>query len=59
MEPRESILIHAGTGGIGMAAISIALGMNCEVYTTVSNKEKKDFLKSTFPKLLDQNIGLY
>lgn len=31
----ESILIHSGTGGIGQAAINIALSMDCEVYTTV------------------------
>ncbi|XP_072378050.1 LOW QUALITY PROTEIN: fatty acid synthase-like [Diabrotica undecimpunctata] len=57
MQPGESILIHAGTGGIGLAAINIALSMGCEVYTTVSTKEKKDFLKSIFPSIKDKNIG--
>ena len=31
----ESILIHSGTGGVGQAAINIALSMDCEVFTTV------------------------
>uniref|UniRef100_A0A6P7GXN3 Fatty acid synthase-like n=1 Tax=Diabrotica virgifera virgifera TaxID=50390 RepID=A0A6P7GXN3_DIAVI len=57
LQPGESILIHAGTGGIGLAAINIALSMDCEVYTTVSTKEKKQFLKNTFPSLKDENIG--
>lgn len=58
MKPGESILIHAGSGGIGMAAISIALSMNCDVFTTVSTEEKRNYLKKMFPELKDQNIGL-
>ncbi|CAG9833288.1 unnamed protein product [Diabrotica balteata] len=57
LQPGESILIHAGTGGIGLAAINIALSMNCEVYTTVGTKDKRQFLKNTFPSLKDKNIG--
>ncbi|XP_072399714.1 fatty acid synthase-like [Diabrotica undecimpunctata] len=57
LEPGDSILIHAGAGGIGLAAINIALSMDCEVYTTVSTKEKRQFLKNTFPSLKDKNIG--
>lgn len=51
------MLIHAGTGGVGQASISIALHMGCTVYTTVSSQEKRDFLKKTFPELKDENIG--
>ncbi|CAH1164765.1 unnamed protein product [Phaedon cochleariae] len=57
MLPGESILIHAGTGGIGMAAISIALSMGCKVFTTVGNQEKREFIKRLFPELEDKNIG--
>ncbi|KAL1467983.1 hypothetical protein MTO96_041785, partial [Rhipicephalus appendiculatus] len=35
MRPGESILVHSGSGGVGQAAISIALSMGCTVYTTV------------------------
>lgn len=57
MKPGESILIHAGTGGIGLAAINIALSMGCRVYTTVSTGEKRRFLKNLFPVLDDKHIG--
>ncbi|KAH7955317.1 hypothetical protein HPB52_000277 [Rhipicephalus sanguineus] len=35
MRPGESVLIHSGSGGVGQAAISIALSMGCTVFTTV------------------------
>ncbi|KAJ8935858.1 hypothetical protein NQ314_012613 [Rhamnusium bicolor] len=57
MKPGESVLIHAGTGGVGLASISIALSMGCTVFTTVSSQAKRDFLKKTFPQLEDENIG--
>lgn len=53
----ESILIHAGTGGIGIAAIAIALSMGCTVFTTVGSQEKKDYLKKLYPQIEDSNIG--
>lgn len=53
----ESILIHAGTGAVGIASISLALHLGCEVFTTVSTKEKRNFLKNTFPDLKERNIG--
>lgn len=31
--------------------------MGCKVFTTVSNKEKRDFLKNMYPQLEDANIG--
>lgn len=51
MRKGESILIHAGSGGVGQAAISVALHAGLTVYTTVGSKEKRDFLKKTFPKV--------
>lgn len=47
----KSILIHAGTGGIGIAAIRTALAYNLEVFTTCSTPQKKKFLLDTFPQL--------
>ncbi|GFS75240.1 fatty acid synthase, partial [Nephila pilipes] len=35
LQPRESVLIHSGTGGVGLAAINIALRLNCEIFVTV------------------------
>lgn len=51
MKPGESVLIHAGTGGVGQAAINIALHMGCKVFTTVGTKEKRQFIKDCFPKV--------
>jgi NADPH:quinone reductase len=42
----QSILIHAGAGGVGHIAIQLAKYAGCKVITTVSNKEKAEFVKS-------------
>lgn len=47
----KSILIHAGSGGIGLAAIRVALAYGMEVFTTVSNPQKKKFIMDQYPKL--------
>ncbi|XP_031628812.1 fatty acid synthase-like [Contarinia nasturtii] len=57
MKKGESILIHAGSGGVGQAAINVALHHGLTVYTTVGSKEKREFLKKTFPQLSDAHIG--
>lgn len=57
LKPGESILIHAGTGGVGQAAIAIALHAGCTVFTTVGTQEKRQYLKKTFPQLNDKHIG--
>lgn len=57
MEPGESVLVHSGSGGVGQAAISIALSMGCTVFTTVGAKEKRDFLKARFPQLEDRHFA--
>lgn len=56
MKKGNSLLVHAGTGGVGLAAISIALNMGVTVYTTVGTKEKREFLKKTFPQVIQKNI---
>lgn len=53
----ESIIIHAGAGDVGLAAISVALHYELNVYTTVGNQVEKDFLKQTFHQLTDTNIS--
>ncbi|XP_043251796.1 fatty acid synthase isoform X1 [Colletes gigas] len=57
LKPGDSVLIHAGSGGVGQASISIALHAGCTVFTTVGTQEKRDFLKKMFPQLTDKNIG--
>lgn len=57
MKKGESILIHAGSGGVGQAAISVAINAGLTVFTTVGSVEKREFLKRTFPQLKDSHIG--
>ncbi|XP_017047341.1 fatty acid synthase [Drosophila ficusphila] len=57
MKKGEKILIHAGSGGVGQAAISVALHHGLTVFTTVGSKEKREFLLKRFPKLQARNIG--
>lgn len=57
LQPGESVLIHSGSGGVGQAAIAIALNFGCEVFTTVGSNEKKEYLKKVFPQLTDRNFA--
>ncbi|XP_034937434.1 fatty acid synthase [Chelonus insularis] len=57
LRPGETVLIHAGTGGVGLASISLCFHAGCKVFTTVGTQEKREFLKKTFPQLADKNIG--
>ncbi|XP_037134459.1 fatty acid synthase [Syngnathus acus] len=51
LRPGESVLIHSGSGGVGQAAIAIALSKNCKVFTTVGSAEKRAYLQQKFPQL--------
>ncbi|XP_053692477.1 fatty acid synthase-like [Sabethes cyaneus] len=53
----RSILIHAGSGGVGLAAIQVCLAYGLEVFTTVSTEEKRNFLLERYPQLEPENIG--
>jgi acyl transferase domain-containing protein/acyl carrier protein len=45
LKPGDRVLIHAAAGGVGQAAVQIALQVGAEVFATASPK-KWDFLKS-------------
>ncbi|MEO3857755.1 SDR family NAD(P)-dependent oxidoreductase, partial [Acrocarpospora sp. B8E8] len=45
LQPGESLLVHAGTGGVGMAAIQLAQRLGVEVFATAS-PAKWDVLRS-------------
>uniref|UniRef100_A0A8C0FYW1 Fatty acid synthase n=1 Tax=Bubo bubo TaxID=30461 RepID=A0A8C0FYW1_BUBBB len=51
MKKGESVLIHSGSGGVGQAAIAIALSMGCRVFATVGSTEKREYLQARFPQL--------
>jgi fatty acid synthase len=57
IEKGNTILIHSGCGGVGLAAIRVAFAYGLEVFTTVSTEEKKQFLLQEFPQLKEENIG--
>ena len=41
----ERVLIHAGAGGVGLAAVQVALHLGAEVFATAGNPAKRRFLK--------------
>ncbi|MCQ7632713.1 zinc-binding dehydrogenase, partial [Salmonella enterica] len=51
IQPGETVLIHSGSGGVGQAAIAIALSLGCRVFTTVGSAEKRAYLQARFPQL--------
>ena len=57
LHPGQSILIHSGAGGTGLAAISVARAHGCRVFTTVGTEGKKEFLMRSFPEIKDEYIG--
>lgn len=42
----ERVLIHAGAGGVGQAAIQIAKAHGAEIFTTAGSERKRNFLKA-------------
>jgi acyl transferase domain-containing protein/thioesterase domain-containing protein/NADP-dependent 3-hydroxy acid dehydrogenase YdfG/acyl carrier protein len=46
LQPGERVLIHAGAGGVGLAAIQIAQHIGAEIFATAGSEAKRDFLRS-------------
>jgi len=44
--PARRVLIHAGAGGVGLAALQICQSVGVEVFATAGSPEKRDFLRS-------------
>ncbi|BCI89807.1 hypothetical protein NIIDMKKI_50130 [Mycobacterium kansasii] len=44
LSPGERVLIHSATGGVGMAAVSIAKMIGARIYTTAGSEAKRDML---------------
>ncbi|XP_031331303.1 fatty acid synthase-like [Photinus pyralis] len=57
LKPGQSLLIHSGAGGVGQAAIYIALFYKCQIFTTVGTEEKRKFIMETFPEIPASHIG--
>ena len=41
----DRVLVHAAAGGVGQAAVQIALRAGAEVYATAGSSEKRDFVR--------------
>ena len=46
LQPGEKVLIHAASGGVGLAAVQMARLTGAEIYATAGSKEKRGFLES-------------
>ena len=46
MRPGERVLIHAASGGVGLAAIQIARRVGAEIFATAGSPKKREYLKS-------------
>ncbi|XP_039596427.1 fatty acid synthase [Polypterus senegalus] len=57
MRSGESVLIHSGSGGVGQAAIAIALSLGCRVFTTVGSSQKRAYLQERFPQLSEDSFA--
>ncbi|XP_017771571.1 PREDICTED: fatty acid synthase-like [Nicrophorus vespilloides] len=53
----QSVLIHSGSGGVGMAAINLCLAWDCDIFVTVGTQKKRDFIRKNFPQISDDHIG--
>ncbi len=54
MARKERVLIHAGTGGVGQAAVRLSQALGAEIFSTAGTPEKRAFLKKIgVPHVLD------
>ncbi|KAI9759233.1 MAG: Type I Iterative PKS, partial [Geoglossum simile] len=48
LQKGQSVLIHSACGGVGMAAIQVSQMIGAEIFCTVGNVEKVDYLMKNF-----------
>jgi NADPH:quinone reductase-like Zn-dependent oxidoreductase len=46
VQPGQRVLIHSAAGGVGLAAVHLALAAGAEVFGTAGSPEKRDYLLS-------------
>ncbi len=46
LQKGERVLIHAATGGVGLAALQVAAAIGAEIYATAGNDEKRQLLRA-------------
>lgn len=45
LSANEKVLIHAGTGAVGLAAIQVARWLGADIYATAGSLEKREYLR--------------
>ncbi|WP_318187407.1 sulfolipid-1 biosynthesis phthioceranic/hydroxyphthioceranic acid synthase [Mycobacterium simulans] len=45
ISPKDKVLIHSGTGGVGQAAIAIARAEGCEIFATAGSPQRRQLLR--------------
>jgi len=53
--PGQTVLVHAGAGGVGYAALQIALARGARVFTTVSD-DKRSIIEALGATAIEKNI---
>lgn len=53
----QTVLIHAGTGGVGQAALQLARDLGLEVFTTVSSEAKRQLVRDRYGVAEDHIFG--
>lgn len=53
----QTVLIHAGTGGVGQSALQLARHLGLEIFTTVSNDEKRRLVRDKYGVADDHIFG--
>ncbi len=48
LQRRQRVLIHSAAGGIGVACIQLCQRLDCDLFVTVGNTVKREFLKQEF-----------
>ena len=57
LKAKQTILVHAGSGAIGQAAINVALHHGCIVFTTVGSESKRTYIQTIFPQINQSHVG--
>jgi len=53
LQTGNTVLIHAGAGGVGLAAIEIARAAGARVFATAGSPAKRDFLRERVERVFD------
>lgn len=60
LRPAERVLIHAATGGVGLAAVRIAQWRGAEIFATAGSPKKRQFLREIgVPHVMDSRSLLF